>query len=436
MSFRGRKKQNGFQSLKKRVLFVVFGLIIFRFGVHIPIPYIKAKQLLALMEIDYSTSNGLFKIFNLFSGGALTKLSIFSLGIMPYISSSIIFQVLQSISPKLIEMKKEGYAFQSRINQYVKYLSVLISSLQALGIASYIYRQTDLISIDSIFLFYSSSVMSMVAGSMFLVWLGEQITDKGVGNGTSLFIFIGIVSNMPFEIANTFEQAYQGHISIYVIWFLILMFILVVFSVTFVERAQRLIIVNYPKRQQGRKMYMSQSSYLPLKLNIVGVVPAIFASSVLLIFGMLCTLIANIAPYPWILSIKHLIQPGSSLYTLIFSVSVVFFSFFYSNLVFNPKETADNIKKSGAFVSGIRPGSQTVRYIKSIMNKLVLISSLYIVLICLIPVITTSIWKNSFIFSFGGTSLLIMVTVVIDFMSQIQSYVMSMKYDSLLKKRM
>ena len=355
---------------------------------------------------------------------------------MPYISSSIIFQVLQSISPKLIEMKKEGYAFQSRINQYVKYLSVLISSLQALGIASYIYRQTDLVSIDSIFLFYSSSVMSMVAGSMFLVWLGEQITDKGVGNGTSLFIFIGIVSNMPFEIANTFEQAYQGHISIYVIWFLILMFILVVFSVTLVERAQRLIIVNYPKRQQGRKMYMSQSSYLPLKLNIVGVVPAIFASSVLLIFGMLCTLIANIAPYPWILSIKHLIQPGSSLYTLIFSVSVVFFSFFYSNLVFNPKETADNIKKSGAFVSGIRPGSQTVRYIKSIMNKLVLISSLYIVLICLIPVITTSIWKNSFIFSFGGTSLLIMVTVVIDFMSQIQSYVMSMKYDSLLKKRM
>ena len=428
------KSNTGFKELRSRIIFVVIGIVVFRLGVYIPIPYIDSEQLTQLMSSQSSSGNGLLNMFNMFSGGALEKLSIFALGVMPYISASIIFQMMTAISPKLMELKKEGESGQQKITQYTRYATLGLAIIQSAGIAVYTYNQKGLVSVDSSMLFYCSAIISMTTGSIFLMWLGEQITERGIGNGISLIIFSGIVANLPFEISTTISQANQGAISYFSVWMLFIILLTIVAFVVFVERAQRKITVNYAKRQQGRKMYAAQSSHLPLKLNMAGVIPPIFASSILMVPGMLSSWFSSSPSLGWLGAIGDILQPGSLLYTLTFSAAIIFFCFFYTALVFNPKETADNLKKSGAFISGVRPGEQTAKYIDSIMSRLTLVGSLYITGICLTPIFIMNFFGQGLSFTFGGTSLLIVVVVIMDFMSQIQSHMMSTQYDLLLKK--
>ena len=434
MATNNLKKGGGLKELRARLLFVLLGIIVFRLGVYIPIPYIDAEQLAKLMSAASAGGNGLMSMFNMFSGGALEKLSIFALGVMPYISASIIFQMMSAVSPKLMELKKEGESGQKKITQYTRYATLGLALVQSFGIAVYTFNQPGLVDIDSRFLFYFSAIVSMTTGSMFLMWLGEQMTERGIGNGISLLIFSGIVANLPFEVSTTISQADQGAISYLTVWVLLIMLLAVVAFVVFVERAQRRITVNYAKRQQGRKMYAPQTSHLPLKLNMAGVIPPIFASSILMVPGMLSNWFASSSSLGWLGSIGEALQPGSLLYTLIFAAAIIFFCFFYTALVFNPKETADNLKKSGAFISGVRPGEQTAKYIDSVMSKLTLVGSLYITAICLLPIFIMNFFGHGLSFTFGGTSLLIVVVVIMDFMAQVQSHMMSTQYDSLLKK--
>ena len=413
---------------------MLLGIIVFRLGVYIPIPYIDAEQLAKLMSAASAGGNGLMSMFNMFSGGALEKLSIFALGVMPYISASIIFQMMSAVSPKLMELKKEGESGQKKITQYTRYATLGLALVQSFGIALYTFNQPGLVDTDSRFLFYFSAIVSMTTGSMFLMWLGEQMTERGIGNGISLLIFSGIVANLPFEVSTTISQANQGAISYLTVWVLLIMLLAVVAFVVFVERAQRRITVNYAKRQQGRKMYAPQTSHLPLKLNMAGVIPPIFASSILMVPGMLSNWFASSSSLGWLGSIGEALQPGSLLYTLIFAAAIIFFCFFYTALVFNPKETADNLKKSGAFISGVRPGEQTAKYIDSVMSKLTLVGSLYITAICFTANFIMNFFGHGLSFTFGGTSLLIVVVVIMDFMAQVQSHMMSTQYDSLLKK--
>ncbi|MCL4111782.1 UNVERIFIED_CONTAM: hypothetical protein GTU68_018038 [Idotea baltica] len=429
------EKAGGTGELRSRLIFVVIAILVFRLGVYIPIPNIDPTKLVEIISKQSSSgTGGLMSMFNMFSGGALTQMSIFALGVMPYISASIIFQMLSAVYPKFIELKKEGESGQKKITQYTRYLTLALSLVQSLGIVAFVLHQDGLVTTNNMGLFYLTTVVSVTTGSMFLMWLGEQISERGVGNGISLLIFSGIVANLPFEISNTLSQANQHVISYLSVWVLLILLLLVIAFVVFMESAQRKITVNYAKRQQGRKMYAAQTSHLPLKLNMAGVIPAIFASSILMVPGVLFGWLSSYGSLNWMADVSEMLQPGSILYTVVFAATIIFFCFFYTSLVFNPKETADNLKKSGAYISGVRPGEQTAKYIDAVMTRLTLVGSLYITAICLLPIFVVKFFASGLSFTFGGTSLLIVVVVMMDFMAQVRSHMMSTQYDSLLKK--
>ena len=417
-----------FADLKKRLLFLVGALVVYRIGAHIPVPGIDP---VALAHLFRTQQNGILGMFNMFSGGALSRFTVFALGIMPYISSSIIMQLLTIVSPQLEAMKKEGESGRRKITQYTRYGTVAIAFFQGLGIALALESQPGLV-VDPGILFRLTAVMTLVAGTMFLMWLGEQITERGIGNGISMIIFSGIVAGLPHAIGGTLELTTTGAFSIPVVLMLFAAVVLVTGLVVFVERGQRKILVNYAKRQVGNKIYGGQSSHLPLKLNMSGVIPPIFASSIILFPATLAGWFGSHKGLGWLKDVAAALAPGQPVYVILYASAIIFFCFFYTALVFNPKETADNLKKSGAFVPGIRPGEQTARYIDKITVRLTLIGAIYITLVCLLPEFL--IVKFNAPFYFGGTSLLIIVVVTMDFMSQVQAYVMSQQYEGLLRK--
>jgi len=414
--------------LKNRILFVLGAIIVYRLGAHIPVPGIDPLELKKLFD---SQSGGILGMFNMFSGGALSRFTLFALGIMPYISASIIMQLLTVVSPQLEQLKKEGEAGRRAITKYTRYGTVILAAFQALGISIALESQPGLV-IDPGLAFRLTSVVTLVSGTMFLMWLGEQITERGIGNGISIIIFTGIVAGLPSALGSTLELARTGAFSIPLVFFLFAATILVTALVVFVERGQRKITVNYAKRQVGNKLYGGQTSHLPLKLNMAGVIPPIFASSIILFPATLAGWFGSGENMLWLKDIGAAISPGQPIYIFLFALAIVFFCFFYTALVFNPKETADNLKKGGAFVPGIRPGEQTAKYIDQIMGRLNLVGAVYITLVCLLPEFL--ILKFNVPFYFGGTSLLIIVVVTMDFMTQVQSHLMSYQYEGLLKK--
>jgi preprotein translocase subunit SecY len=414
--------------LKSRLWFVLGALIVYRLGSHIPVPGIDPVVLGQLFD---SQKNGILGMFNMFSGGALSRFTVFALGIMPYISASIIMQLLTVVSPKLEQLKKEGEAGRRAITKYTRYGTVALATFQALGIAIALEGQAGLV-LDPGMAFRLTAVVTLVCGTMFLMWLGEQITERGIGNGISIIIFAGIVAGLPHAVGSTLELAKTGAFSIPLVMFLFVAIMLVTALVVFVERGQRKITVNYAKRQVGNKVYGGQTTHLPLKLNMAGVIPPIFASSIILFPATLAGWFGSNEKLYWLKDISSKMAPGQPIYILFFAAAIIFFCFFYTALVFNPKETADNLKKSGAFVPGIRPGEQTAKYIDTIMGRLTLIGAFYITLVCLLPEFL--ILKFNTPFYFGGTSLLIIVVVTMDFMTQVQSHLMSHQYEGLLKK--
>jgi len=421
-------KTGKFGDLKRRLLFLLGALIVYRIGAHVPVPGIDPEQLAQLFK---SQQGGILDMFNMFSGGALSRFTIFALGIMPYISASIIMQLMTVVSPQLEALKKEGEAGRRKITQYTRYGTLALATFQGLGIAIALESQKGLV-IDPGLVFRFTTVVTLVTGTMFLMWLGEQITERGIGNGISLIIFAGIAAGLPRAIGSTLELTRTGSYSIPLVLFLFTAAILVTAFVVFVERGQRKILVNYAKRQVGRKVYGGQSSFLPLKLNIAGVIPPIFASSIILFPATLAGWFGTSENMGWLRDIGSTLHPGQPIYVLLYASAIIFFCFFYTALVFNPKETAENLKKGGAFVPGIRPGEQTAKYIERIITRLTLAGALYVTLVCLLPEFLI-VWKNV-PFYFGGTSLLIIVVVTMDFMSQVQAYMMSHQYESLLKK--
>jgi preprotein translocase subunit SecY len=414
--------------LKSRILFCLGAIVVFRFGAHIPVPGIDP---LVLKKLFDSQSGGILGMFNMFSGGALKRFTLFALGIMPYISASIIMQLLTVVSPQLEQLKKDGEAGRRLITKYTRYGTVILAAFQALGISIALESQPGLV-LDPGIAFRLTTVVTLVSGTMFLMWLGEQITERGIGNGISIIIFSGIVAGLPHAVGSTLELARTGAFSIPLVFFLFAATILVTALVVFVERGQRKITVNYAKRQVGNKLYGGQTSHLPLKLNMAGVIPPIFASSIILFPATLAGWFGSSEKMLWLKDIGAAISPGQPIYIFLFAVAIVFFCFFYTALVFNPKETADNLKKGGAFVPGIRPGEQTAKYIDQIMGRLTLVGAVYITLVCLLPEFL--ILKFNVPFYFGGTSLLIIVVVTMDFMTQVQSHLMSYQYEGLLKK--
>ena len=414
--------------LKNRILFVLGAIIVFRLGAHIPVPGIDPLELKKLFD---SQSGGILGMFNMFPGGALSRFTLFALGIMPYISASIIMQLLTVVSPQLEQLKKEGEAGRRLITKYTRYGTVILAAFQALGISIALESQPGLV-VDPGLAFRLTTVVTLVSGTMFLMWLGEQITERGIGNGISIIIFSGIVAGLPHALGSTLELARTGAFSIPLVFFLFAATILVTALVVFVERGQRKITVNYAKRQVGNKLYGGQTSHLPLKLNMAGVIPPIFASSIILFPATLAGWFGSSEKMLWLKDIGAAISPGQPIYIFLFALAIVFFCFFYTALVFNPKETADNLKKGGAFVPGIRPGEQTAKYIDQIMGRLTLVGAVYITLVCLLPEFL--ILKFNVPFYFGGTSLLIIVVVTMDFMTQVQSHLMSYQYEGLLKK--
>ncbi len=418
--------------LKNRLLFVLGALLVFRIGTYIPVPGINPVALAALFDQQRDSILGMF---NMFSGGALERLSVFALGIMPYISASIIIQLMTKVIPTLEQLSKEGQAGKRKITQYTRIGTVCLATFQALGVAITLESQTagaTNVVVDPGMIFRVSTIATLVTGTMFLMWLGEQITERGIGNGISLIIFAGIVAGLPSALGGTFSLQSEGTISSGVLLLLILIIIAVTAFVVFVERAQRRITVNYAKRQQGKKMYAAQSSHLPLKVNMAGVIPPIFASSIILFPATLGKLFANSEGMGWMQSMADAISPGQPLYVLFYALGIFFFCFFYTAIMFNPRETADNLKKSGAFIPGIRPGENTSRFIDAIMSRLTLIGAVYITGVCLLPEFLILNWNVPFYF--GGTSLLIIVVVTMDFMAQIQTYIMSHQYEGLMKK--
>jgi preprotein translocase subunit SecY len=414
--------------LKSRLWFVLGALVIFRLGAHIPVPGIDPSVLKQLFD---SQNNGVLGMFNMFSGGALERFTVFALGIMPYISASIIMQLASVVSPKLEALKKEGEAGRRTITKYTRYGTVILATFQALGIAIALEGQAGLV-LDPGMAFRLIAVVTLVSGTMFLMWLGEQITERGIGNGISIIIFAGIVAGLPSAIGGTLELARTGAFSIPLVMFLFVAVLLVTALVVFVEKGQRKITVNYAKRQVGNKVYGGQTTHLPLKLNMAGVIPPIFASSIILFPATLAGWFGSSEKLYWLKDISNVLSPGQPVYILFFAVAIIFFCFFYTALVFNPKETAENLKKSGAFVPGIRPGEQTAKYIDKIMGRLTLIGAIYITLVCLLPEFLRLKFNTPFYF--GGTSLLIIVVVTMDFMTQVQSHLMSHQYEGLLKK--
>ena len=422
--------QKGTGELKSRLLFVLGTLIVFRIGSFIPVPGIDASVLSELVRQQQGT---IIDMFNMFSGGALSRASIFALGIMPYISASIIIQLLTAIHPPLAELKKEGEAGRRKISKYTRYATLLLAFIQSIGISIALPNMLSGLVPNPNMLFYITAVISLVTGTMFLMWLGEQITERGIGNGISLIIFAGIVAGLPATIGQTIEEARQGEISFLVLLLIAIIAFAVTYFVVFVERGQRRIVVNYASRQQGRMMAPARSSHLPLKVNMAGVIPAIFASSIIVFPASVTQWFGQSSEgFEWLFDLSQLLQPGQPLYIVLFTIAVIFFAFFYTGMQYNPRDTADNLKKSGAFVPGYRPGEQTSRYIDRVMTRLTLIGALYITFVCLVPYIITSLWKVPF--QLGGTSLLIVVVVIMDFIAQVQSHMMSLQYDSVLKK--
>ncbi|MBZ2278965.1 MAG: preprotein translocase subunit SecY [Buchnera aphidicola] len=423
--------QQGFSELKKRIFFVIMALIVFRVGSFIPIPGINTAFLSQLLHNERSS---IIEMFNMFSGGALSRASIFALGIMPYISASIIMQLLTLVSTQLSEIKKEGESGRYKIDQYTRYMTLILALIQSIGIATSLPSISGIsnIIITSDFCFYFIAVISLVSGTMFLMWLGELITECGIGNGISIIIFIGIISGLPSAIGHTIEQTRLGNLHFIFFLLMLILVFLVTFFVVFIERSQRKIIVNYAQRQQGRRIYSSPSTHLPLKINMSGVIPAIFASSIVLFPITMMSWLGVYNKWSFLHKIAFYLQPNQPIYLILYISAIIFFCFFYTGLVFNPRETAENLKKSGAFISGIRPGEQTAKYINKIMLRLTLLGSLYITFICLVPEFMRSIMNAPFYF--GGTSLLIVVVVIIDFITQIQTLIMSTQYESVLKK--
>ena len=415
--------------LKKRLLFLLGALIVYRIGTHIPVPGIDPAQLAQMF--DTKNGAGILDMVNMFSGGALGRFSVLALGIMPYISASIIMQLMTVVSPQMEALKKEGEAGRRKITQYTRYGTVVLALFQSLGIAIAMESQPGLV-LDAGMVFRITTVVTLTTGTMFLMWLGEQITERGIGNGISLIIFAGIVSGLPQAVFNTLTLIGQNAISIPVGAMIFVGVILITYLVVYVERGQRKIVVNYAKRQVGNKIFGGQTSHLPLKLNMAGVIPPIFASSIILFPATLAGWVGAREGLSWLKDVSGALSMGQPLYVMLYTAAIIFFCFFYTALVYNPKETADNLKKSGAFVPGIRPGEQTARYIEKIMLRLTLIGALYITLVCLIPEFL--ILKFNVPFYFGGTSLLIIVVVTMDFMSQVQAYLMTHQYESLLKK--
>jgi preprotein translocase subunit SecY len=414
--------------LKRRLWFLLGALVVYRIGTFIPVPGIDP---VALEQLFKTQQGGILGMFNMFSGGALSRFSVFALGIMPYISASIIMQLMTVVSPQLEALKKEGEAGRRKITQYTRYGTVILALFQGIGISIALESQPGLV-IDAGLMFRITAVTTLVAGTMFLMWLGEQITERGLGNGISIIIFAGIAAGLPRAIGGTLELTRTGSFSIPLVLMLFVGALLVTALVVFVERGQRKILVNYAKRQVGNKIYGGQSSHLPLKLNMAGVIPPIFASSIILFPATLAGWFGSQESMLWLKDLGAALSPGQPVYVLLYALAIVFFCFFYTALVFNPKETADNLKKSGAFIPGYRPGEQTARYIDKVMTRLTLIGAAYITVVCLIPEFLIVNWNVPFYF--GGTSLLIIVVVTMDFMAQVQAYVMTHQYESLLKK--
>jgi preprotein translocase subunit SecY len=419
-----------FTELRQRIFFLIGALLVFRVGSFITVPGIDPSTLAQLFEQQQGT---ILSMFNMFSGGALKRLSLFALGIMPYISASIIVQLLTKVHPKLEQLSKEGASGKRKITQYTRIATLGLATFQALGVAVALSRQPGLVIIDQN-TFYFTTVVTLVTGTMFLMWLGEQITERGIGNGISMIIFAGIVAGLPSAIGGTLELGRTGELGYGFILVLFILALAVTAFVVFMERGQRRITVNYAKRQQGRKMYAAQSSHLPLKINMAGVIPPIFASSIILFPATLAGWFGGNTDgaFGWLQDVATMLSPGQPIYVLMYAIAIIFFCFFYTALMFNPKETADNLKRSGAFVPGIRPGEQTARYIDTILGRLTLVGAAYITAVCLLPEFLIVYWNVPFYF--GGTSLLIIVVVVMDFMAQVQAHLMSHQYEGLMKK--
>ncbi|MEK9654332.1 MAG: preprotein translocase subunit SecY [Halieaceae bacterium] len=417
----------GMGELFARLRFVLVALLIYRIGTHIPVPGIDPEQLASLFDQNQGTILGLA---NVFSGGALERMSILALGILPYISASIIMQLMTAVTPQLEQLKKEGEAGRRKISQWTRYLTVVLALVQGTGMTVGLANQG--LTYASGLSFYVTAVASLVTGAVFMMWLGEQITERGVGNGISLLIFAGIVAGLPAAIGQSLEQARQGEISILILLGILVLAAVVIYLVVFIERGQRRITVNYAKRQQGRRMMQAQASHLPLKVNMAGVIPAIFASSILLFPASVAQWFGSGDSADWLQDLAVAIGPGQPLNILLFTGFIVFFCFFYTALMFNPQEVADNLKRSGAFVPGIRPGQQTANYIDGVLTRLTVFGSAYIALVCLLPQFLVVMFNVPFYL--GGTSMLIVVVVVMDFMAQVQSHLMSHQYEGVMKK--
>lgn len=421
-------KTGKFGDLRRRLVFLLLALVVYRLGAHIPVPGIDPAQ---LQQLFNGQQGGILSLFNMFSGGALSRFTIFALGIMPYISASIVMQLLTYVLPAFEQLKKEGEAGRRKITQYTRYGTLGLALFQSLGIAMALEASAGLVIAPG-FGFHMTTVVTLTAGTMFLMWLGEQITERGLGNGISILIFGGIAAGLPSAVGGLLELVRTGSMSIIVALLIVALVVLVTYFVVFVERGQRKILVNYARRQVGNKVYGGQSSHLPLKLNMAGVIPPIFASSIILLPATIANWFSSGDSMRWLKDISSTLSPGQPVYVMLYAAAIVFFCFFYTALVFNSRETADNLKKSGAFIPGIRPGDQTARYIDKILLRLTLAGAIYITFVCLLPEFL--ILKYNVPFYFGGTSLLIIVVVTMDFMAQVQNYMMSQQYESLLKK--
>lgn len=419
--------------IRQRLVFVLLALIVYRIGVHIPVPGVNPA---AFAQFFQDNSGTILGMFNMFSGGALENFSVFALGIMPYISASIIIQLMTTVVPYFEQLKKEGESGRRKISQYTRYGTVVLALFQSIGIAIALGGQDvgngQTVALNPGFSFVLTTVVTLVTGTLFLMWLGEQITERGIGNGISLIIFAGIVAGLPSAIGGTLELVNTGQLSAFTVIVLLVLVLVVTAFVVFVERGQRRITVNYANRQQGRKMMMGQSSHLPLKLNMAGVIPPIFASSIILFPATLGKWAGDATNAGWLQGFFAMLQPGQPVYVILYALAIVFFCFFYTALVFNARETADNLKKAGAFIPGIRPGEQTTKYIDGVMTRLTAVGAIYITLVCLLPEFLILGWNVPFYF--GGTSLLIIVVVVMDFLAQLQAHMMSHQYEGLLKK--
>ena len=424
----GAGKTARYGDLKKRLLFLLGALFVFRIGAHIPVPGIDPN---VLAELFKGQQGGILGMFNMFSGGALSRFTIFALGIMPYISASIIMQLMTAVSPQLEQLRKEGETGRRKITQYTRYGTVALALFQATGISIALESQANLV-LDPGLMFRVTTVTTLVTGTMFLMWLGEQITERGLGNGISIIIFAGIAAGLPNAIAGTLELVRTGAMHPLTALLITVSIVAITGFVCFVERGQRKILVNYAKRQVGNRVYGGQSSHLPFKLNMSGVIPPIFASSLILFPATLLSWFGSAEGFIWLRDLAGSLSPGQPIYVMLYGSLIVFFCFFYTALQYNPKETADNLKKSGAFVPGIRPGEQTSKYLEKILTRLTLAGAIYVTLVCLVPEFLILRWNVPFYF--GGTSLLIIVVVTMDFMAQVQAYVMTHQYESLLKK--